>query len=400
MAVKRTGEIIELLIHGMSATGAAVGRHKSGLTVFVTYALPGETVRAQIREDKGRYAFADVVERLTTAPFRITPPCRHFGQGRCGGCDWQHIDYPQQLVFKRQIVAEQLQRIGKLPDVPVEDVHASPDPFNYRAHVTMLHDRDRLGFVSTDDRSPYWIDTCPIVSPALQDLMADREARQRLPRDKRIRLITDGQRIGAHSQAADFDTPPRRAESDQVVYPQVRGVPFRVSPGSFFQANIQQAEALVQYALDMLNLTINDDVVDVYCGVGLFTVFAAHTARSVVGIEQSRSAVLDARHNTRGLPQVEIVEGDAGRMLRQREHTPSVVIVDPPRSGLASPALHAIAAQRPDRWLYVSCDPTTFARDARLIVDTGYQLRRVKPVDMFPQTHHIELVSLFTRTDA
>lgn len=399
MALKRTGEIIELPIHAMTANGAAVGRHKSGLTVFVTYALPGETVRAQIREDKGRYAFADVIEWVTTAPERIAPPCRHFGLGRCGGCDWQHIDYPQQLVLKRQIVAEQLQRIGKLADVPVEDVLASPDPFSYRVHVTMLHDRDRLGFVSTDDRSPYWIDTCPIVAPAIQRLLADPDARQRLPQDNRIRLITDGERVGAHSQPADFDSVPRHNEPDSVVYPQVRGVQFRVSSGSFFQANIQQAEALVQYALDMLELSANDDVVDVYCGVGLFTVFVAHTARSVVGIEQSPSAVLDARHNTRGLPHVAIVEGDAGRVLRQRDQRPSVVIVDPPRSGLASHALHTIASHRPDRWLYVSCDPTTFARDARLIVDNGYQIRRVKPVDMFPQTHHIELVSLFTRVD-
>jgi 23S rRNA (uracil1939-C5)-methyltransferase len=398
---KRTGEVVELVIHGLTASGSAVGRHESGLTLFVGYALPGERVRVRIRDDKGRYAFADLLEILTTSPERIAPPCPHFGQGRCGGCDWQHIDYSAQLHFKQQIVAEQLKRIGHLPDIPVEEVHPSPDQLHYRLHATFRHQDGHLGFISTDDRSPYWIDTCQIIEPALQAALDDSSLRHAIPPVDRVRLITDGERVSVHHQPAGTDRVDPSSQAQPAVFPEVLGVRFRVSPGSFFQANRAQAETLVRYALEMLRLVPEDRVIDVYCGVGLFTVFAADVVHRVLGIEQSTAAVRDARYNTRRFGNVRILEGDAAsRLLDLRDYAASVVIVDPPRAGLAPEVIQAIAAQHPQRWLYVSCDPTTFARDARMIVDRGYQLVRVKPVDMFPQTHHIELIALFVSETA
>ncbi|MCS7071942.1 MAG: methyltransferase, partial [Anaerolinea sp.] len=301
-----------------------------------------------------------------------------------------------QLRLKQQIVIEQLNRIGHLPNVDVEDVHPSPSPFHYRLHATFRHENGHLGFVSTDHHSLHQVDTCLIVEPDLQAVLGDRSARSALPQVGRIRLITDGQRTLAHHQPAGFHPVDGHDQPALAVFPEVLGVPFRVSPGSFFQTNRLQAENLVRYALEMLQPMHDDRVIDVYCGVGLFTVFIAHTACSVLGIEQSSAAVRDARYNTRHLAHVQILEGDAAkRLAKLSRFAPSAVIVDPPRVGLALEVIQAIAVQRPQRWLYVSCDPTTFARDARRIVDSGYRLERVKPIDMFPQTHHVELVSLF-----
>jgi 23S rRNA (uracil1939-C5)-methyltransferase len=389
-------DTLELDLTAMSYGGNAIARHE-GRPIFVPFGLPGERVRARITQDKRSYAFAEVVDVIEPSPERVVPRCPHFGV--CGGCHWQHIAYAAQLRFKREVVAEQLARIGGLRDVPVHPTIPSPNPWDYRSHATFhVAANGRLGFVGRDDRTVIPIDECHIIQPELRAWL-DALQTERFKPGERVRLQagTTGERVMARSKgtavAPDDSAPdPALATAEKVHYV-VKGRSFQVTGGSFFQVN--QPETLVDLVLAKLALAGHERALDLYSGVGLFTAFLAERAHFVTAVEIYAPAVRDAGINLAGFRNVDLRVGVIEAALPRGEV--DAAVVDPPRAGMKPKALEALAARVPGKIVYVSCDPTTLARDAKMLVARGYRLNDVQPVDLFPQTYHVESVALFMK---
>lgn len=414
----QSDDLIELELTTMAHGGSAIGRY-AGRAIFVPYAIPGERITARITQDKGRFAYAEGVTLLEGSEARVLPRCPHFGPRRCGGCHWQHIDYPAQLVFKQQIVSDQLARIGGIAAPPVLPIIPSPDPWQYRTHVTLHVTPDgQIGFIGTDDQHIVPIQECHIIRPELQDLL-ERLDLETLEGNtlSRIRL-----QVGSESEdrlialstlddmppALELDLPvsisflsedeqPQALIGTGKVHYTVKGRVFQVTAGSFFQVNLPLAERLVDLVLENLALQGAENVLDLYSGVGLFTAFLAERAAAVTAIEGFPTAVDDADANLSDLDNVTLIEGLVEDVLPELDESFEAVVLDPPRSGMEAPALDALAALAPAKIVYVSCDPATLARDAKRLIAKGYALQAVQPLDMFPQTYHIECVAAFLR---
>jgi 23S rRNA (uracil1939-C5)-methyltransferase len=368
-------DIVTLELTGIAPTGEAIGRHE-GLVVFAPFGLPGESVRVRLVERKRNFARGEIVERLSDAPGRVVPACPYFG--RCGGCDWQHIAYAEQLRFKTALVAEQLARIGKLPDPPVRPCVGSPSAYEYRNHARLHVAADgRLGYRAARSHTIVPVADCPICEPELRASIA-KLSEQRLD-------PTLGDEIEL------------RAWADVI---ELGGVAYRAGEGAFFQANTIVAGMLVEAVLNALALQGGERVLDLYCGVGLFTVPLAQDGAQVTGVEANPAATEDAERNlaAAGLPG-RIFTADVGETLRSPQVAGQVwdaVLLDPPRTGVDAPALEALITLGAPRLLYVSCEPSTLARDVRVFIDNGYALQWVQPFDMFPQTRHVESINLMT----
>ena len=394
--------------------GAAMGRHE-GRAIFVPYALHGETVRAEVVEDKGRYAFARLVEVLEPSPDRVEPPCPHFGPDGCGGCQWQHAGYPAQLQFKAEIVVDQLTRIGKIANPIVRATLPDPSGWAYRNHAQFHPAREgKLGFQAAATNRTIPIEECPILHPLLTDLYATLDIDTQDLRRLSLRAGTEtGDRMLVFEMNDDM---PPGLEIDLPVscvlllsdgqYANLIGHnhiteivadhTYRISAPSFFQVNTPQAVQLVHLVDEYLDLQGSETVLDAYCGVGLFTVHLAERADLVIGVEVATSAIDDLLENTAGFDNVDVIEGMVEAVLPDLDMPIDAVVVDPPRAGLDRFALDALAERHPPRLVYVSCDPATLARDAKRLTAAGYHLVEVQPVDMFPQTYHVESVALFT----
>lgn len=410
----------------MAHGGDALGRDE-GKVIFVPYAIPGEIVRAEIVEDKDHYAFARLVEVVEDSSERVDPPCPYFGQGKCGGCQWQHIQYEAQARLKREILVDQLVRIGDVEEPPVRSVVPDETGWAYRNHA-QFHPAPEggLGFQKAagdqgdgghcDGESEPGIipvDYCRILHPTLSDLygLIDLDVEGLVRLVLRTGTATGDRLVGFEMEE---DKPPA-VEVDESVscvmllqeggYANLIGDNYltevvadhryRVSASSFFQVNTRQAETLVRLVLGYLDLDDDDIVIDAFCGVGLFSTHIAERAELVIGIESSPSAVDDLLENTEDHGNVEIVEGPVEDVLAEITVPVDAVLLDPPRSGVERHAVDALADLAPSRIVYVSCDPATLARDAKRLQSKGYSLVDVTPVDMFPQTYHIESVSLF-----
>ncbi len=416
----------ELTIHltAMAHGGSALGRiPASGRVVFVPLAIPGERARVQPQEGKSHYTHARLLEVLHPSPHRTEPRCTHFGV--CGGCHFQHIAYPAQLAFKQQVVVDQLQRVGKFAAPPVAETLPSPAEWGYRNRASLSPTGDnQLGFWSPVEERVIPIDECHIIHPALLDLYHDLDFE--LPGLLRLTL-----RVGADGdllvlfETQDVEPPALEADfpvsaamllptgegvnliGDNVLIERCAGRDWLVSAGSFFQVNPGAAEHLVRLVDEFAALTGRESVLELYGGVGLFTAALASKATQVVGIEANPDAVADAAVNLEETENVTLFEGLVEEVLPALmtptppgpalDHSYDLVVLDPPRGGLQPAAIDALLSIRAPRIVYVSCDPATFARDARRLARGGYGLKRVQPVDMFPQTFHIETVSLLER---
>jgi len=399
----------------MAHGGEALGRHE-GKVIFVPYTMPGEEVLVGIVEDKGRYARAQLAEILSPSPRRVTPQCPHFGLGRCGGCQWQHIAYQAQLEFKAAVVRDQLARIGHLPDAPVRETIPSTSAWHYRNRIQFsISDDGRLGFVATDGRRVEPIQECYLLHPLLEELLValDLELPGLVRLSLRAGVNTGDQMIIFETQndeppALESDLPiscvlllsdgtPVNLIGNNYITEAVAGRSFRISATSFFQVNTATAEELVQVVTEYLAPAGYETLLDAYCGVGTFALSLADKVGQVIGIEEDARAVADARLNAGEMENVEFIEGSAEESLPQLERRIDLAVLDPPRQGCRPETLAALIELAPRRIVYVSCDPATLARDARQLTNGGYQLVEVQPVDMFPQTYHIESVALFER---
>ena len=415
----------------MAQGGEAIGRADSGRVVFVPYAIAGEQVVVEIVEEKKNYARARLVEIVTPSPARVTPPCEHFGVqpppqpspdnvrgGRnCGGCQWQHIAYDAQLKFKAAIVREQFARIGKLPDAPVRDAIGMTEPWRYRNNVQFqLDNAGRLCFRAFESHNLVPIRKCHIIHPLLDEMFRALEFEGAEFEEVMLRagtrtgekmLILEGRDDAPPEISVDepvsiaYRTP--RGETVPLVgkdalHEELRGRSFRVSPPSFFQVNTQMAETLIELVERYLAPRSSDILLDAFGGVGTFGLSLAPRVARVIEIEESPDAVADAKANAVELANVEFQRGKVEEILPKLKSRIDLVVADPPRAGIALAAVAAIIAKQPRAIAYVSCDPATLARDARQLVDGGYRLIEVHPVDLFPQTYHIESVSWFARS--
>ena len=378
------------------------------------YAIPGEIVRINIVEDKPRLARGELVEVLEASPERVTPRCQHFTI--CGGCHYQQMNYPTQLKAKADILREQLERMGGLRSFPAIEIIAAAEPWNYRNHMQFHLTRDgKLGFQKSHSNQTFAIHECHLPETVINRLwpMVDVEP---IPGLERISL-----RVGIDDEAMlileSSDPQPLEfsiedvalsvvqpdpngsmvlAGSDHIVM-EVSGRHFQVSASSFFQVNTPQAEAMVKYLTDQLSLAEDITVVDVYAGVGLFSAFLSPRVKRLVGIELSPDACEDYGSNLDEFDNVELYEDAAENVLNQVNFNPDIMVMDPPRAGLGGKTVEGILAQGAPCLVYISCDPATLARDGKQLEAGGYLLVKVTLIDVFPQTYHIESISLWEK---
>lgn len=395
----------ELRFTALTYGGDALARLPNGLPVFVPFVLPGERALVQIEPQRHGYARGRLVELLEPSAGRCLPRCRHFGT--CGGCQLQHLSYPHQLEAKRGVLVEQLRRLGGLEaEGVVEPAVPSPSPWGYRNSLQLHWGKAaRPGFRARRSADIVEIGECHLPEPPLAALWP------RLPAPLLRSLGREGGRLALRCGT----------EGPPLVVPQHAGGPgpltlgpdgelhgapplhfrvgphtFGVSPASFFQVNTAAAPSLVAQVLR--DIPAGEAVVEAHCGVGLFSRFLVEKAATLVCIELAPEACVDFRANLAGSGPVRLVEGRAAQVVPGLAGPCDTLIVDPPRAGLESELVAALPRLQPRQIVYVSCDPATLARDARrLRREAGFELWRATPVDLFPQTYHVETVSVWRR---
>jgi len=409
-------ETFDIQLERYTYGGETLGRLSDGRAVFVPFGLPGERVRVRLTEERKNFARGEIIEIFETSKDRIQARCKHFGE--CGGCHYQNLPYEKQLEIKTEILRDQLTRIGKIENPPVQRMVACPNPWNYRNHIQFsLSEKGKLGFVRASDRSSpskdiLEISECYLPEPSINDFWPrlefepetgiERVSLRTGQEDDLMLMLESGSLEPPELEIEAGISVTHNYEENTVVmagndytFIRVSGRDFKVSAPSFFQVNTDMAEAMVQYLLDHLPITQASTVLDIYCGVGLFSAFLAPKCRTVIGIEASPSACADFVFNLDQFENVELYEGLAEDVIPHLEGKPEVVLVDPPRAGLEKNVVDGILNLKPQVIAYVSCDPSTLARDARRLIEGGYKLKQVAPFDLFPQTYHIESISMF-----
>ncbi|HLX94182.1 MAG TPA: class I SAM-dependent RNA methyltransferase [Verrucomicrobiae bacterium] len=366
------GDRLDLTIDDIAFGGEGVGR-VNDFVVFVPFVLVGEVVEAEVVEVKKHFARASLLRVAKPSPHRVEPICRYFGQ--CGGCQYQHIEYPAQLELKRKQIADLFERVGKVPAGRVAEVIPCPQPFGYRNRIMVRSQWNKpeqklnIGFVRWDCGLVEDIEECRIAEPALNEQL--RQVRAHPPPKGGIKVVL-------RTLPENWDVP----------------------PDSFFQNNLFLLPKLVETVREFLSAGGSRHLVDLYCGVGFFGIELAETVESFLGVEYDRRAIQSARRNAaaRHIGNGEFVAGTVEEVLSalwQRFAPPTTtVLLDPPRKGCLPQTLKTLREARPAQVIYVSCHPATMARDLNILCGDGvFELARVQPLDMFPQTQHVECVA-------
>lgn len=403
------GEKIQLTIDRIAYGGEGVGRH-GGLVVFVPLAAPGDTVRVMITERRKRFARGRVEALISSSPVRRQPECRHFGD--CGGCQLQHISYEAQLQAKAHFIRDALARIGRLDwSKPIEVRSAAEYGYRTRAQVTIQpstgeprgklipgvserstrDSRDiSIGFNRLGSRSVCDVDVCPVLTPGLNDALATLRSSVRSEAPLNVETLDIAE--GDDGAASDPEAPGLSGGS---ITRAAAGAVYRFGPASFFQANRFLIDDLVRSVVDNERGSL---AVDLYAGVGLFTVQLAGRFHTVVGVESDEASARFARENlaANGAANAELHTARAEAWCRNQAARQSgevdLLTLNPPRTGAAG-VIDYIAKLRPRRITYVSCDPATLARDLRGLVESNFELVEVEAFDLFPQTYHVETVA-------
>ncbi|MCU1593062.1 MAG: tRNA/tmRNA/rRNA uracil-C5-methylase [Frankiales bacterium] len=361
-----------LTVGNAAAGGSCVARAEDGRVVFVRHALPGETVRAEITSEGSKFLRADAVEVLTPAAQRVVPPCPYAGPGLCGGCDWQHASPSEQLSIKTFLVEEQLRRVGGFWwDGSVEAVEPL---LGWRTRSQWARG---IGFHKHRSSALQLVDHC---------LLSGTDAPGELGTVVEV-MAAEGQRTVV------VDGVPREGHGLRL---SVLGRSFEVAGGGFWQVHTAAPTVLATEVLRLAAAQPGESVVDLYAGVGLFASLlgaAVGPTGSVVAVEASARACADAARNTADQPWVKVrTEAVTPQVVRRT--SADVIVLDPPRAGAGLDVSAALAALRPRAVVYVSCDPATFARDLKVFLDAGWGVESLRAFDLYPQTEHVELVSL------
>lgn len=411
-----------LRIESMSHGPDGVGRHQ-GRVVFVRDTAPGDVVDARITERRPAYSRAVRHAIRTAAATRREPPCPFVG--KCGGCQWQHLTYEAQLVAKHRNLVDHLSRIGGLDPSPIRSIVPAPEEWRYRHRINLRVQDRRLGFYRAESHELVEIDACLIAAPPADEGLgaARRWLASVETRILRLSLVaseeggavvlvanaegrfvpSDGPRnLDIIARAADtgvrgvvmYGKGWWHAWGDVRVSFVVDGVSIITTAGEFTQVNLAANRLLAAIVVDLAGVEPGEDVLDLYCGAGNLTIPVARRGARVLGIERSSRAIADAEANARrlGLDHCRFVGAPVERALRDLAVTPGVVILDPPRGGAAA-IVQDLLRLRARRVVYVSCDPPTLARDVAALVRHGYRLQAVQPIDLFPQTYHLEAVA-------
>ena len=392
MNASSRGDVVEMKVDRIVAGGYGFGR-AGARPVFVSFGAPGDVARVRIDRVQAAVSFGTVVEVITPGPDRQEPPCPHYGV--CGGCDLQHINYKGQLAAKQEILRDALRRIGGFREEFEIPITGSPLPWGYRQRAEWQRDpaTAALGYFRRASHTIEDISVCYVLTPALERLRAEFHAESR---DLTVREI--------HAAAGDDQIAVSPAIGEHVNDPvavKIGDESFRFDAETFFQTNLGIVPAMIDEVLKTSpapGVAHDGAAVDLFCGVGLFTLPLGRRYARVVGVETSRPAVQYARGNARyaTLNNVKFAAMPAEDWMRHRAEAFGAIeqiVVDPPRTGLEPSLIAAILRRRPDRVAYVSCDPATLSRDLKLFTTNGYEFDSVAAFDMFPQTHHVEAVA-------
>jgi 23S rRNA (uracil1939-C5)-methyltransferase len=443
---------LELRIDSLAYGGSGVAR-ADGFVVFVRRGLPGDRVRARVTKVKRNHAEALAVEVVEAGAPRVDAPCKHYPE--CGGCRFQDLAYEAQAEAKERQVRDALERIGGLESAPLEPIVHAVEHFHYRNKLeysfTDTPEGPALGF----HRAGRWdevleVERCWLTTElgnAIRNTVRDwareerlqpydqeaqtgylrhlvvREGRntgqalvllvtaagERFERERFVEVLRDFSQVRSihwavnDSPAEVTNLPTTLLWGEDAIEEELRGLRFRIRPRAFLQTNTAMAERLYELALEYAELTGSETVYDLYCGIGTIGLSMAERALTVWGVEVSEESVACALENAdlNGITNAAFFAGNVGQAveeLQARAGPPDVVVVDPPRAGLAGKALRRVGRLGAPRLVYVSCNPTTLASDVKALAgDYGYRLERARPVDMFPHTPHIETVALLTR---
>ncbi len=414
-----------VVVDGFTHGGEGVARLE-GKAVFVPGALPGETVVVRVTDDRARWARADLLEVVEPSPDRVEPPCPYVPD--CGGCDLQHATPEAQRALKTRVVREQLTRLGGVADPPVLDCRAVGPDTGYRAQARMHADgHGDLGFHRAGSGEVVGIERCLVLNDATQALRARvgdgtgaEEVRlRRFDPDGDASVVLTPGPGPLEIPEGDFDIlltqpdgRPVAMRGDGQVEVTVDGLAFTVPALSFFQPGVPAAEALLSEVVAAAGPIEGALIWDLYAGVGLLSLGLARAGAEVVAVEGDEPAAAAARANAEanGLELTVVARAvgtfarHAGRgpgatddpTARATAEPPEVVVLDPPRTGAGADVITHLTALQPAAIVYVACDVAALARDTRHLADAGYELRRAAPLDLFPMTHHVEVVATFT----
>lgn len=374
-----------------------------GAPISIQGAIHGESVKAEVVKVFPERVAAKTVEVEDADDDRVVPKCRYFGE--CSGCQWQHVSYSRQLETKREIVINALRQFPETTNATVDPAIGSPMQYGYRNHARFTIGRREAsgfaGYVNADSRQFVRIDECLIMDDQINAALAKLQGRLH-------RMTQWSVRVGANS--GDQTIQPllpadiQDVESGRQHYTEsINGIDFNVAASSFFQVNSHMIPVMTQTISEMLDPTGDETLIDLYCGVGTFACLLADKVYRVIGIEESASAIKNAKTNAAPFVNVELIGARAdtvARELEQRSILADFVIVDPPRIGCDDATIAALSDMQPSKIIMVSCEPKTLARDLAALCRAGFTLIRVQPLDMFPQTKHIEAVALLVREDA
>jgi tRNA/tmRNA/rRNA uracil-C5-methylase (TrmA/RlmC/RlmD family) len=372
------GARLRVTIQDIAFGGEGVARH-GDFVVFVPFVMIGEEAEIEITEVKKNFARARVVSLISSSSLRVQPQCPYFGE--CGGCQYQHIAYEEQLRLKHKQISDLFQRIGNFPEALIEPVVPCPREYGYRNRIMIRTQWNKqkqgleIGFIRHDNNWVVDIDHCPISEPEVSDAI------------KQVRA-----------------NPPPKGGLKVVLRKFPEG--WEVPQDSFFQNNFFLLPDIVQEVRRALQASGSRFLVDLYCGVGFFGIETADLVEAFVGVELDKKAIFAARNNLahRSIKNGQVIMGEADQLLpdvvNRFPPDQTTILIDPPRTGCSPQSLELLKRTRPRQLIYVSCHPATLARDLRILCEDGpFELKQIKPFDMFPQTQHVECVADLRRKD-
>lgn len=450
----KIGDEIILDIIDINSEGQGVGKYE-GFTLFINGGTLRDKVKVKIIDLKKSFGIANTIELLEKSPYRVEPECKYFHS--CDGCQLQNLNYQKQLELKQDMVKNNIKKIGNIKNVPVKKIIGMDNPYRYRNKGEFKVGKDyNIGYFKKGTHEIYPIDKCIIQNEAVDEIVElvreymkkyklegyDTKTKKgiirniiiRITRDNKVMVIivTKKEKLPYKEKLIDIlinkdksnnyeitsiyqninkkDTSVVLGPKNIKLYGESRIVDyigeykFFISPKSFFQVNPIQTEILYDKVVEYLNLKGHETVVDLYCGIGTIAIYISKYAKKVYGVEIVKDAIEDAKENTKlnNIDNVEFIQGkseDMLPMLISKGINIDALVVDPPRKGLDKSLINSIVKANPQKIVYVSCNPSTLARDLGYLAEKGYEVKEVQPVDMFPFTTHVECIVGMQRKD-
>ena len=388
-------EYFTIEISGFGKLGEGFGLYQQK-PVFVLGAIPGEILSVRSVIIKRKYIIAQIVTIIKKSPKRIAAPCPYFGP--CSGCQWQHMAYDYQLELKRELVLEACKNSKTLQVDSIPSTLPSPLIFGYRNHARFtVRNRGTVGFTNRDTKRFVPVDKCLLMDNWINETLATLQSHCAETSQLSLR---HGTNTGSYLIQPKLVTNRTTIKTGDKWYEEkILDHTFRISSPSFFQVNTEQVTLIAELIANYMAFKGNEIVVDAYAGVGTFSVLLAASVKKMIAIEESSAAIDDAIANIKGIPNIDLRKGRTEHLLKNITDPVHTVILDPSRAGCAEPVLETLASLAPNAIVYVSCDPDSFARDLLILETGGFVVRKIQPVDMFPQTRHIELVAFLSYQD-